>query len=65
MDSKRIAVPDRSACAAGGSCMDVCPRKALSGFRGRYAVVDDRRCVGCGMCSRVCPAGVILMEVRP
>lgn len=65
MGSKRIAVPDREACAACGSCIDVCPRKAISIFRGSYAVVDATRCVGCGMCSRVCPAGVILMEVRP
>jgi len=65
MSGKRIAVPDASACAACGSCMDVCPRGAIRVFRGSYAVVDDARCVGCGRCSSVCPAGVIVMEVRP
>lgn len=65
MEFKRIAVPDRGACVACGSCMDACPRKAISVFRGSYAVVDAARCVGCGMCSRTCPAGVIAMEVRP
>ena len=65
MSGKRIAVPDRTSCAACGSCMDVCPRGAITVWRGSYAIVDAARCVGCGLCGRACPAGVIAMEVRP
>ena len=61
---RRIAVPDKFSCVACGSCADVCPRGAITVWRGSYAVVDAEKCVGCGMCSRICPADIIRMEVR-
>lgn len=60
---KKIAVPDREHCAACGICQEVCPRGAVSIWRGSYAVVDSKLCVGCGQCSRSCPASAIRMEV--
>lgn len=64
MKQIRIAVPDKSLCVACGSCMDTCPRGAITVWKGSYAVVDGSLCIGCGMCSRACPAAVIRMEVR-
>ena len=61
---QRLSVPDTAVCVACGTCMDVCPRAAITVFQGSYAVFDPGRCVGCGLCSRACPAGVIRMEVR-
>ncbi len=35
-------------CVACGCCVKVCPRNAISIFRGLYASVDKNLCVGCG-----------------
>lgn len=51
-------------CVACGSCVKVCPVKAITIFKGIRAVVDQDKCVGCGKCARECPASVIkLIEV--
>lgn len=39
--------------------MNVCPKGAITIWRGLYAVVDRKLCVGCGLCVRTCPAGMI------
>jgi ferredoxin len=59
---KRIAKPDKTICVSCGSCSRVCPREAISVWRGCYAVVDADKCVGCGLCSRHCPADCIVVE---
>ena len=64
MREQPLAAPDRALCVACGTCEDVCPRGAISVWRGTFAVTDAVRCVGCGMCSRACPASVIRMEKR-
>lgn len=61
--SPRLAFVNQSECVACGSCMDVCPRGAVSVWRGSFAVVDEGLCVGCGQCAKECPASVI--EIRP
>ena len=50
---KKIALPDVSSCVA------VCPKGAISVFRGSFAKVDAAKCAGCLLCAAVCPAGVI------
>lgn len=62
--AKRHAVPDRQLCAACGACMAVCPRGAITVWKGSYSVVDEALCVGCGRCAKECPASVIRIEVR-
>ncbi len=62
--SLRHALVDVEACVACGTCVDVCPREAMSIFRGSFAQVQEDRCVACGICARECPAAVISMEVR-
>ena len=42
-----------------GSCMAVCPVKAISYDENGDVKVDKEKCVGCGACTKVCPNGVI------
>lgn len=59
---KRVALPDKSVCVACGACRKVCPRGAISIWRGCYAVVNEESCVGCGICAKTCPAGCITIK---
>ena len=61
---KKLAVVDRRICAACGVCRKVCPKGAISIYRGCYAVVDGEKCVGCGLCGKACPAGCIARKER-
>ena len=65
IQSKRRAVVDTSLCVACGACMEVCPRGAITVWKGSYSVVDDALCIGCGLCAKECPASVIRVEDRP
>lgn len=58
MKSKKVAVIDKG-CVACGSCLKVCPLKAISITDGIRAVVNGDKCVGCGKCSKVCPGSFI------
>lgn len=62
--SKSLALVAQEACVACGCCLKVCPRQALSIFKGSYAVVNQEACVGCGRCEKECPACVITIEPR-
>lgn len=56
---KKIAQVVKKDCVACGSCIHVCPRKAIEVPKGIHAEVDHEKCVGCGICARICPASVI------
>lgn len=63
MASKRIAsIGDH--CVSCGSCVVVCPKKAIHMYKGITAVVNNDLCIGCTKCERVCPAGIIEMIER-
>lgn len=64
MASKRFALVNQARCVACGACEGVCPREAISVFRGMYATVLEERCIGCGKCAKVCPAGCIELKER-
>ncbi|MDD6211549.1 MAG: 4Fe-4S binding protein [Clostridiales bacterium] len=64
MASKNYAQVDRTRCVACGACRKVCPKSAVSVWRGCYAAVDENACVGCGLCSKTCPAGCIDLKER-
>ena len=55
---------NRRRCAACGACLKVCPRGALSIYKGCCAQTDETKCVGCGLCAKTCPAESIRMEKR-
>lgn len=59
----KIAVIN-SECVACGSCVNVCPKRAIHVAYGITARVDAALCVGCGVCARTCPAGVITILER-
>ena len=63
MASKRFAQVGEY-CVACGSCLKVCPKEAISIWRGVTAQVDPALCVGCGKCAKECPAGTIDMKMR-
>ncbi len=57
------AIVDRSLCVACGCCVNVCPKSAISVYKGLYAAVNNDLCVGCRKCAKECPASVIFVEV--
>ncbi|MDO9514544.1 MAG: glycyl-radical enzyme activating protein [Syntrophales bacterium] len=51
---------ERAACIGCGTCIDLCPEKALS--RGGDGIIIDRRaCTSCGLCSEECPSAAMKM----
>lgn len=50
-------------CLGLGSCVRICPQKAISICDG-IAVVDPAKCIGCGLCAKTCPRGIIGMHDR-
>ena len=63
MRKKRLASVQID-CVACGTCMKVCPRQAISIYKGIRAMVDPNRCVGCGLCKKECPANAIVIEEK-
>lgn len=57
--SKKNAQVNEKVCVACGECVHICPRGAVSIFKGCNAVIDVKSCVGCGLCEKSCPAGCI------
>ena len=48
-------------CLGGGSCLEACPRQAISLRENGSAWVNRDRCVGCGKCVKVCPQQLIML----
>lgn len=61
---KRVAKVDRKVCVACGACAKVCPKGAISVWKGCFARVAEETCVGCGKCAGTCPAGCIAVVER-
>ena len=61
---KQKATVDHSVCVACGACAKVCPKGAISVWKGCYARVTEETCVGCGLCAKTCPAGCIAVKER-
>lgn len=59
---KRKAEVQKDNCVACGCCVKVCPRGAITVYKGIYAEVNERLCVGCRKCEKECPASVIQMK---
>jgi len=51
-------------CVACGCCTSVCPRSAISIYKGIRAVIDAEKCVGCDTCAKICPADLIVVTMR-
>ncbi len=61
-------VPDllysREKCKRCGTCIQVCPREALSFNADGFIQIDRERCNGCGDCVAVCPHGALELVGR-
>lgn len=62
--TKRFAKVTKDLCVACGCCVKVCPRNAISIYKGRYALVDESKCIGCSRCAKECAASIITMRNR-
>lgn len=47
--AKYKAQSEQDRCVACGVCVKVCPKDAVSIYRGCYAVVNEDLCIGCGI----------------
>lgn len=63
MASKRYAEAG-SYCVACGSCLKVCPKDAITIWKGVIAQIHKDICIGCGKCEKECPAGAIELKQR-
>lgn len=56
--SKTIEIVSRGNCTGCGSCLNICPKDAISmKLDGDFAfpVIDHDTCIECGLCERSCP----------
>jgi ferredoxin len=60
-----LAHVDKEKCEECGTCVEMCPMKAVSKNEEETATVDALRCIGCGICASHCPADAISMNPRP
>jgi ferredoxin len=58
-----VARIDAEACAACGTCVDVCHFGAREITGGELAFADEK-CYGCGLCADVCPEQCVTMAAR-
>ena len=56
--AKYKATNEQDRCVACGGCVKVCPKDAISIYKGCYAQIDEAKCIGCGICASRCPAGI-------
>ena len=59
---KNGQLDSRKCCVSCGACRKVCPKNAVSIWKGCFAVVDTTACVGCGICKTKCDKGVIKIK---
>jgi aryl-alcohol dehydrogenase-like predicted oxidoreductase/ferredoxin-like protein FixX len=57
---KRIQI-DKGDCESCGSCIPVCPNKAISFDENGIAEVNHDVCITCGYCAPACPVRAIIM----
>lgn len=61
---KRYLALNENDCVCCGACAKVCPKSALSMYKGLYAKVDSTLCVACGICTKICPTNSLEVIVE-
>ena len=64
MATRFKAQNEQDRCVACDICEKVCPKDAISIYKGCYALVNEEMCIGCGICEKNCPAGVMHKVLR-
>lgn len=62
--AKRNASVKKEICVACGACQNVCPREAVTVWKGCYAKINLEKCIGCGLCAQICPASAVIMQKK-
>lgn len=60
ISKKRIQI-DKGDCESCGTCLDICPNKAISFGTDGIAEVNPDVCITCGYCAPACPVRAIIM----
>ena len=61
--SRFMSIVDQSRCTGIGTCVKMCPAKAIAAKDGK-AFVDQNKCIGCGQCVSRCTSGAIKLVPR-
>lgn len=48
-------------CLGGGSCMEVCPVRAIYRDKNGRVLIDREKCISCRKCVSACPMNIIMM----
>jgi Pyruvate/2-oxoacid:ferredoxin oxidoreductase delta subunit len=59
--SSYLAQVDQDLCVSCGTCVKLCPMKAID-LNGDFAVVNQEKCIGCGVCAHHCPEEAIELK---
>lgn len=54
-----IAFSSKQLCTRSGTCVAVCPEKALFIGHDFYPEIESDKCTECGLCAQVCPGGSV------
>ncbi|UCC18472.1 MAG: 4Fe-4S binding protein [Promethearchaeota archaeon] len=54
---------DSDLCTGCGTCVDICPMKAIK-LKDEISLIKRKRCIGCGNCAAKCPSEAIQMKKR-
>ncbi len=58
-DILSVAFSEKALCTRCGTCVGVCPTKAIAIDPDLYPTLDDKLCTQCGLCKETCPGGTL------